>query len=234
MPQSNQISLILPVRHRLTHLPMLIRLWSEQVSEIIIWDDSASLDPASVDPARVIHGCSVFGSSVKFRAANICSNELIMVADDDVIPKPGLVLDLLSHRMSLIKSGQPNNTVVSIYGRRVAKQTGYKANRRITSKTIDTAAQVSWCGRLSLSPIETYLVPMQGCSDMRLDDLYWSWQLAQRGVPIWVIPTDRWENASHATDEYSLSKSDGFFKLRDDFVRQWWPIGIEHEQTSSI
>lgn len=243
MTELSKISLFIPLYRRFGHLAEIVEAWAHQVDEIVLWCNNVDMPGAMTD---VFYGCSFvklcvkvveshhnFGGQIKFMAANLLRHEHVLIADDDIIPQLGLVDDLRAAFESLAETHNPNNLILTTFGRNFGPE-GYKAHKIRTSKQIAPCEEVDFAGRLYFGHRSNFLVDMYGATDTRLDDLYWLRALRRaksvangNAAHVYVIPTDKWENTDERNDEHSISKRKDYWRTRDEFVKANLPFLIK-------
>jgi len=214
MEMKQKISLFVPVWQRYDTICAILRAWEPQVNEMVLWNNG---DQAKIKDlpktATVINAGRNYGGQVKFMAANLLQHPLVLIADDDIKPRLGLVEDLRKH------IGDNDDTVVSIFGRNLSPE-GYRGHLVKGSK-IEEPTQVDFIGRLYMGHRSNFLVDMNGLVDTRLDDLYWTLALrrAKPQVRLMVAPTDKWSNSENERIRDSISRMDGYWDTRNEFVQ---------------
>jgi len=205
----------------------VIEAWLPQVDDITIWDDSGndSILTTYQTHSRInwIRASKQMGSHIKFKSAQLLKNDAVLIADDDVIPGKNFVNEICEQFERIYKecpelSGE---IIISIFGRRFSKD-GYQSYPLQRADKISEIQQVDWAGRLLFGHRRNFMIDITACPDTRLDDLFWSFELKKQrpGARIFVIPTKEWKNTPDSNNEFSLSRTPGYWKLRDDFVRE--------------
>ncbi len=203
----DDVTIFIPVRHRLHRLESLLSLWLNQCPNIIVWDDSDTF--STEQPVRVIRCSDPIGSCVKFRGANLVRTPFFCAADDDVMPEGGFLAEMKDWQAKL-------HGVVSIFGRKLGPK--YRSHPLQRADEITAPVDVDFVGQWYLGRTGDFLVPMQGCHDYRLDDLYWSYEARRKGVRLSVVPSKRWHYEGQ--NEAPICGSKGYWDLRDRFVQE--------------
>lgn len=103
------VTVIMTSWRRHENLASIAKAWLEQpeCSELILWDNSGDTSPAYASAmanavteveemgAWVIRSTQNYGSSARYALAALAKNEILMFGDDDVLPLPGLLNELL-------------------------------------------------------------------------------------------------------------------------------------------
>ena len=222
-----KISLFIPVWKRFEYLQEVIEAWLPQVDDMTIWDDSGndSILTTYQTHSKInwIRASKRMGSHVKFKSAQLLKNDWVIIADDDIIPGQILVEELKhwQNYCYMQHEGEKENFVVSIFGRRFSKD-GYQSQPLQRADKIAEIQEVDWAGRLLFGHRKNFMIDITACPDTRLDDLFWSFELHKKSpnTRIFIIPTKEWRNTPDSNNEFSLSRTPGYWKLRDDFVKK--------------
>ena len=220
-------SLFIPTWKRFKYMREVIEAWLPQVDDMTIWDDSRADNIVSTfrdhPKINVIRASKRMGSHVKFKSAQLLKNDWVIIADDDIIPGEILVQELIKWQSycCLQNNADKENIIISIFGRRFSKD-GYQSHPLQRADKITEIKEVDWAGRLLFGHRRNFMVDITACPNTLLDDLFWSFEL-RRQIPwaqIFVIPTKEWRNTPDSNNEFSLSRTPGYWKLRDDFVKK--------------
>ena len=202
-------------------MPQVIESWFSQVDDITIWDDSGE-NREYPNEVTVIRASRRMGSHVKFKSAQLLKNDMVLITDDDIIPEPRLVIELVEQWNNCLTNyeGDREDFVVSIFGRKFSKD-GYQSCPLKRADLIFEPIEVDWAGRLLFGHRRNFMVDITACPDTRLDDLFWSFELHKQRpqTKIFIVQTKEWRNTPDSNNEFSLSRTPGYWKLRDDFVK---------------
>lgn len=236
-----KISLFIPLYRRFERLAEIIEAWAAQVDEIVLWQNdhnhesrraTSHIRADLLAKTKIIRAEDNYGGQIKFMAANLLQHEHVLIADDDIIPKPELVDDIRAHFDDLSVTHNPNNLILTTFGRNFGPD-GYRAHNLVSSKKVSTPVEVDFAGRMYFGHRGNFLVDMHGATDTRLDDLYWLRALRRaksvangNAARVYVFPTDKWSNIPGRADEHSISKMAGYWDARDEFVKDNLPFLI--------
>jgi len=234
----NKVSLLIPVYKRFNSLPAIIDAWLPQVNELLVWDNSiGEWDPDlslfANDKITIVAGNKNYGGQIKFMAPILLKNELVLIADDDIVPEEGFVDELLFYWNSI--PHPVNEKIISIFGKdyqirqnketemQELDQTFYTARKKFKngpSTKVTHIGQVDFVGRLYFGVRRNFVTDMSGC-DRLLDDLWWIRQLSRFNTDckMYVVPATKWHNSDEEGDPYALHNQKGFNQIRNQFVR---------------
>ena len=91
------VSVVLVCWKRLDRFEEIVKKWlqEEEVSEVIVWDNSGSFKTSL--PVILINSQTNINPSIRYAIVSMCSNNIVIHCDDDVIPRQGITKDFLSH-----------------------------------------------------------------------------------------------------------------------------------------
>jgi len=104
-----KVTLIVTAWRRFDQLHAVLDAWEREpeVGEIILWDNSQGDMPSDVLAGLeervekrglwLIRSSRNFGSSARYALASLAAHEVLLFADDDVMPHAGLTAQLLAH-----------------------------------------------------------------------------------------------------------------------------------------
>ncbi|MHA1395739.1 MAG: glycosyltransferase family 2 protein [Promethearchaeota archaeon] len=218
-----KISLMIPVWKRFEHINSILKSWIPQVDEILVWDNSGKFKTSL--PITVINSQKNLGSHVKFKSAQLLKHDMILVSDDDIIPKKELVQDLIYglENADSARTTTEQERIITIYGRQFTSK-DYSSAKSFWSHSITKIIEVDWGGRLLFGHRSNFTIDISDCYDMRLDDLFWSFELRKQRprTKIFIVPTKQWSDSSDASDKHSIFLTKGYWKLRNDFFRKYY------------
>jgi len=215
-----KISLFIPIWKRFEYLNSVLQAWSPQVDDIMIWDDSGE-NREYPKEVIAIRASKRQGSHIKFKSAQILKNDMVLISDDDIMPRQDLVANLIAGFSKIPLDNE--SKIVTIFGRRLSSK-GYKSHPLQRADLIEEIQEVNWAGRLLFGHRKNFMIDITKCPNTLLDDLFWAFELRRQRpkARIFVIPTKEWSNTPDANSEIALSRNPGYWKLRDDFVKQYY------------
>lgn len=202
---------------RLKYLHNILKAWLTQASEVILCDCSCGKFRTTL-PITHIQFNQDLGNKTRHAASLLTSNDFIIKADDDVMPKPGLIHDL--HEGWLEVGGG----VVGLLGRTfegenyISQTTSYRAN------SVNVPVRVDFVGITTFTPRNYLAFDLKGCLNP-IEDLFWQMKCFP-GIPKWVVPTTNFEllpEAENASE--ALYKNTRAQKIRQNFYREYY---LEH------
>jgi len=220
-----KISLFIPIWKRFEYMQEVIEAWLPQVDDMTIWDDSGKDNIVTTfqdhPKINMIRASKRMGSHVKFKSAQLLKNDWMIIADDDIIRGKNFVNELIKGWMRCTINNPEEYVVISIFGREFSLS-GYQSHPLQRADLINEIQEVDWAGRLLFGHRRNFMIDISKCPDTRLDDLFWSFELHKKSpnTRIFIVPTKEWQNTPDSNNEFSLSRTLGYWKLRDDFVKE--------------
>lgn len=210
------ISVILTCFRRFENLAAIMAAWKAEpeVDELILWDNSGSQLIVPDDSAADWHIRSSlnFGARSRYLIAPAAKNEIIMLADDDLMPGPGLVADML--RMHC------RDQMTSTGGRIFTG--GYYQSRRVDADNITVVyANVDFVLTHACMVYKEHLLGFD-CSAISwaCDDLYVQGHL--RNLQYVVPRTSRYRILPEASDENALCAQPGATEEKERVWREYY------------
>lgn len=209
-----KVSLVSVCYQRFDRYEEILSEWMKQADEILVFDNSGKFK-TDLD-VTVISSTRNFGPQGKYPLGLYARNNIVMFADDDIMPKPGLVEDYLKyykHKYAIGILGRVFDGK-SYYG--TEGSTGYWGHE------IDKLQQVDWLGG-GLTMVSRGLcgVPVMECPHMTIDDMWWEHHFPEN-IEMYVIPTDKYEFLEEGYKDDALHKSDEIVKYREEYYKKWF------------
>lgn len=195
---------ILTVYRRFERIYEIIRAWEEQVDNIIVLDNSGSF---VCDDVLVLSSNKNLGPQGKY-PLSFLGDEIIIYADDDILPKPGLVEDM--------KKVWNEKRIVSILGKQFTG-TSYYTSSCFYGHELKEPLRVDWVGGGCTMVHRRYgAVAVKECPSMTLDDIWWE---NQTDCEYWIAPTNKYEFLSVGFGEDALHKSAEIKIKREEYYK---------------
>lgn len=157
------------------------------------------------------------GNKIRFASGKLALNDAIILADDDVIPKPGLIDDYMEARA---KAPVRDIPFFGILGKKFddpkyLKCTHYRADK------IDRVQEVGFVGVMYFIDSCKLNFTMYNLDHVAIDDLYW--QLIEfPDTKKYVFPTKNYEDLwPTCNDETAIFKNMDNRKVRQDFYSKY-------------
>lgn len=248
------ITAVLLCYSRPHNMDRIIAAWlaQEEVTEVIVCDNTGRLQPLQMlqyvgDPGEcllssgkrlvVLSSSRNYGTYIRYVAPLLAENDIICWGDDDLLPQPGLMKDLLEI--------WDENRLVGIMGKNFTGRNYYTATG-FRGENIEYGKMVDYlCGLCILSAKKNFVgfspmqIPTKFWSGRRLyvmGDWWWEHWLREEGNPVielWVSPTDKYRLLKEATDQQALHVDEEFQEVREYYYRRW-VTGEENRELHEI
>ena len=199
---------------RLGSLEYILEAWLQQSSEVLLCDCSCGRFKTTL-PIVHIQFNQDLGNKTRHAASLLTSNDFIIKADDDLMPKPGLIKDL--HEGWLEVGGG----IVGLLGRTfegenyITQTTSYRAN------SINAPIRVDFVGITTFTPRNYLAFDLKGCLNP-IEDLFWQMKHFP-GAPKWVVPTTNFKLLPEAENpDEALYKNTRAQRIRQNFYREYY------------
>lgn len=182
-----KVSVVVVTYRRLERIPELLAAWLRETPDV--WLCDCSLHGVKVVPAgtRLVRFRPDPGNKVRHAVATITEGDLVVKADDDILPLPGLVADFVKWREKL------GPCIMGIHGRTFQGPDYYKNTAMHAAHMIREPLKVDFLGIITCADRRFLSMDLRGC-ESPIEDLYWhNWCYPK--APKYVIPTNRYNNS---------------------------------------
>lgn len=154
------------------------------------------------------------GNKVRHAVATLTNGDIVIKADDDILPKSGLAGDFIRHMEKL------GDSILGVHGRIFRGPKYYSNTSYFGAKSLEKAKRVHFVGVITCTPRKFLAMDLKGCKS-EIEDLFWQMKFYPH-VPKFVIKSDQFMNLPSCKDQGRLCASVGARKIRDDFYRQYY------------
>jgi len=175
-----KFSVVTVTYKRLDTLEPILRAWLEEADEVILCDCSGKFETEL--PITHVRFNPDLGNKTMHAMALLTQGDFVVLADDDFLPKPGLIQDLYN---GYKKVG--GDAIVGIMGRRFGNADSYWHTMQIWADKISQPVQTDMIGICYLSPRKYLAYDLKGMENP-INDLYWT-MYKMRDVKKFVVPT---------------------------------------------
>lgn len=208
----SKVSVIVMTYRRLLNLERILRAWLAQTPDVWLADSSNKFTTKL--PIHHVRFSPDPGSKIYHATALLTEGDFIVKACDDILPKPGLLDDLIEGWRT-VKGG-----IVGVHGRKFLGPNYYKNARAVIANRISSPQEVGFVGNILLTPREYLAFDLKGCQTP-IEDFFWQMKAFPR-VPKWVIPTKRYINLPESHEKNCLFHNSEARKIREKFYREYY------------
>jgi len=180
-------SVVLMAFRRLDRIPEILATWLKQTPDVWLCDCSlhgVKIVPQGVNIARFRPDP---GNRVRHAVATITNGDIVIKADDDIMPLPGLVADFLKWGEKL------GPCVMGIHGRTFHGPDYYRDTTMHAAHMIAAPLKVDFVGIITAAYRRYLPMDLKDCGTP-IEDLYWHSHCYPR-APKFVIPTKAYNNS---------------------------------------
>ena len=212
----NKVSVVITTYRDRGHLFEIIDTWLSENINVYVADGSrdgiGSMHLKTTSQYHHYHYYPDPGNKIRFATAQLTTTPYVILADDDFMPKPGLIEDFFSYNkygfMGLIgkKPDSPHYRKCSFY----------RADK------IKEPVRTFFVGVCYFVNRELLQFDYSGLKNRAVDDLYWQLHKFPT-VPKHVIPTKNYENLfPDCSDKESIFKTPESKEYREHYYADWY------------
>lgn len=206
------ISVIVVSYRRIETLESILAAWLEQTKEVILADCSNRFETNL--PITHIKFNRDLGSKTRHAVALLTSGEFVIKADDDVMPKAGLIKDFCDAHDRM------GSGIYGLLGRKFHGESYYKNTSARRSFELTDDCEVDFVGVTTFAPRKYLPFDLKGCLSP-IEDLFWQMKCYPQ-VPKWVVATKKYENLQTANDSSCLFHNSEAKKIREKFYKEYY------------
>ena len=192
----------------------IIGYWLEETPDVWLCDcsrEGANIKGLNVNYVRFAPDP---GNRVRHAVALLTRGDLVIKADDDVLPRKGMVADFEKRMAEL------GPAILGIHGRIFHGPSYYHNTKHFGAKELKKALKVDFVGVVTCSPREYLPMDLRRCAT-EVEDLYWQMACFPKAKK-YIIATDKFMNLPESKDAGRLCADSGARKIREDFYRKYY------------
>ena len=214
------ITVIITTYQRFENLNAILQAWkNEPVEEVWLIDGSGEFKP-KVDGIMLFSMPRDFGTRRDYSLATLVDTDFIILADDDVLPKPGFVSDLYNGWK------ETEGGIIGIIGRTFHGPVYRKTTTFYKSNCIGKTVKTDFVGVVCFSERNLFGFDTKGMHN-NCDDLWWQMKVYPR-VPKYVVPTRKYTDLPEATDQSSMWHNHEYAEIRQRFYAEYYNKNYKH------
>lgn len=211
------ISVCLVTHRRLDTIAEICRAWQAQpIKELFLADCSGGrLDRTTLPQEMVVASFSHdLGNRTRHALAPLTQGDVVIQADDDVMPLPSFTDDLV-RGMKIT-----NADMVGIIGRTFQGDTYYGKTTFYAANKIDFPVHVGFVGVVYATTRKVLPMDLRGMENP-INDIYWQMLCYPDAVKL-VVPTRAYRNLPTSKDGTCLFHSAGAREVRESFYASYY------------
>jgi len=207
------ISVVVVSYRRVARLNMILKAWLHETKDVWLCDCTPNGFQTDLPVKRVWFKPDP-GNRVRHAISLLTSGDIVIKADDDIVPHEGLATDF-QHWMEKL-----GPSILGIHGRSFHGPDYYHNTKLFGGKAVSNPVKVDFVGVITASPRKFLSMDLKKCQT-EVEDLYW--QMARyKEAPKYVIPTTKFQNLAECKDKERLCGNAASKRVRREFYRAWW------------
>lgn len=217
MIEGKTISVIITTYRRYLTLDRVIAGWLDQpADQVWVLDGGGKYRTRHQDPRLVLFNLPVdLGTKMDYAFALLTEGDLVCLADDDLVVKPGLLEDLYS--VWKLKTG-----IVGLLGRTFHGPVYWGNTMFYRASLLAEPQRVDFCGVVYFASRDLFGFDLRGLP-RNCDDLWWQMKVHPY-VPKHVAATAKYENLPVASDSTAMYKNPELRRQREEFYKTYYTM----------
>ena len=189
-------SVVVVTYRRLKNLGRILEAWLAETPDVWLCDCSEAGFETSL-PVKILRTTPDPGNRIRHAvAALMTEGDLVIKADDDVLPRPGLAADFVAAACTC------GPGIFGIHGRTFQGPHYYAQTTMVGAKQLQAPQPVDFVGVVTASPREFLPMDLRDCPSA-VEDLYWQMACYPR-APKYVISSQAFMNLAESKDQGRL------------------------------
>jgi len=205
-----KISVVIPTLWRLKNLERILEAWLFQTPDVWLCDSSEKFETKL--PINHVRFSPDQGIPARHAISILAQGDFVIKADDDVLPKSGLIDDFLNYTYL--------DGIFGIMGRSFHGDRYLGKTKVYRSREISEPAKAGMLGILTFSPRKYLVFDLKGCTS-GTEDLWWHMKAFPR-VTKYVIPTKNYEQLPESNDERCHFRNPDIRTERQGFYKKYY------------
>ena len=209
--KSMTVSVVVVSYRRLDTLEEVLSAWLKETPDVWLCDCSKEGFQTNL-PIKIVRAVPDPGNKIRHAVATMTCGDLVIKADDDVMPQPGIVKDFINcyHKVG--------ECIMGIHGRIFYGEDYYNETEMFTARTRTEPFKVDFLGVVTCSPRKYLAMDLKDCASP-IEDLYWH-NYQYYSVPKYVIVSKNYTSMPASKDSERLCASSFARKMRQDFYKK--------------
>jgi len=205
-----KISVVISTYRRLESLERILKAWLFQTPDVWLADSSGKFKTEL--PIHHVRFSPDPGNKTRHAVALLTDGDYVIKADDDVIPKPGLIDAFIEHHDLC--------GILGLMGRTYEGPKYYGNTTPVRAREISEPKRVDMVGIVTFAPRNCLPFDLRGCKSS-IEDIFWHNKVFPQ-VPKYVIPTDKYKQLPESNDKQCLFKSKAARIERQAFYEKYY------------
>lgn len=218
----NNVSVVIPTYRRLKNLERILDAWLIQTPDVWLCDSSEKFETNL--PIHHVRFSPDPGSKTRHAISLLTDGDFVIKADDDVLPKPGLIDVFLEYSQL--------DGILALMGRIFHGDRYYRNTKVCRAREISQPQKVDIVGILTFVPRKFLAFDLCGCT-RPIEDLFWQMKVFSK-TPKYVIPTNKYEQLPESNDDGCLFKNRKARIERESFYQKYYRMNYKGQKKGSL
>lgn len=205
-----RVSVVVVSYRRKENLGRIIPAWLSQTTDV--WLCDCSREGIRYPDINYAYFYPDPGNKARHAVSLLTNGDFVIKADDDVLPKPGLIKDFLDHSYL--------GGILGLMGRTFLGPIYYGKTGVYRAREISIPQRVGMVGILTFTPRQYLAFDLKGCLTS-VEDLFWQMK-AYPEAKKYVIPTKAYEQLPESNDAGCLFKNKKARAEREVFYSKYF------------
>jgi len=207
-----KVSVVIVTYRRIANLEKIISAWLNETSDVWLCDSSGKFK-ANL-PINYVRFSPDPGNRARHSIALLTDGDYVIKADDDLLPKPGLINDFIKNW------NQNKNGILGLHGRKFKGENYYKNTQAYVADKVNKATEVDFVGICTFTSRSNLAFDLKGC-ESPIEDLFWQMKFFPH-IKKWVIPSKHFKKLPESNDKECLFYNPEARKIRENFYRKYY------------
>ncbi len=209
-----KVSVVVVTYRRLERIAEILAAWQRESPDVWLCDCSRRGVRNAPPGVHIARFWPDPGNKVRHAAALLTDGDLVIKADDDIIPRPGLVADFIKAHEKV------GPAILSIHGRTFHGRDYYRDTKLYGAKGQAAPLKVDFVGVITCAPRALLPMDLRGCAT-EIEDLFWQMEKYPQAAK-YVIPTDKFMNLPESRDAHRLCAPGPARSVRRAYYERWY------------
>jgi hypothetical protein len=227
-----KVSVVVVTYRRLERLDKILKAWLKETPDTWLCDCSKEGFKTEL-PINIIRAIPDPGNKIRHAVALLTGGDIVIKADDDIIPHEGLANDFQNYMEQI------GPAILSVHGRTFHGEKYYSNTKMYGSKGIRNddyeknviePIPVDFVGVITCAPRELLPMDLIGCEN-EIEDLFWQMEKYPNAKK-YVIPTDKYMNLPESKDKGRLCAPNTESRIiRQAHYQEWYKRNYENRSS---
>jgi hypothetical protein len=207
------LSAVVVSYRRQTSLEAILAAWLRETPDVWLCDCSQNGFKTAL-PVNIIHAWPDPGNRIRHAAALLAKGDIVVKADDDVIPLPGLGADF---ERAMAETGPG---ILGIHGRIFKGPLYYRHTKMVVAQRVPKTTRVDFVGVLTASARKYLPMDLRYCAT-EVEDLYWQ-MACYPHAPKYIISSTKFRHLDECRDAERLTGQRAGRDIRQKFYQHYY------------